>query len=104
MYKCENCGEEFEDPNNVEDFSSEYFGRMVTHYTNVCPCCGSDDFQEMDKCEICEEYIPAGEVICENCKELVDGFVSEIRGKAREKSIIHRLNFDELITQIAEGL
>lgn len=48
MLKCR-CGTMFDSPDYVEDFSSEYFGRRVTHYMGVCPSCGSDDFEEMDK-------------------------------------------------------
>lgn len=104
MYKCLNCGETFSSPDSVRDFESEYFGRTVTHYMNVCPSCGSDDFEEMDKCEICGEYIDAGSCLCENCKELIGDLASEIRGKVREKAIVHKLNYDEFIRYLEEEI
>lgn len=104
MYKCDNCGAEFDYPDITRDFVSEYFGQPVTHMKTVCPVCGRDDFEEMDTCDICGEHIPSGEGICDNCHELVEDFASEIRGKLREKSIIHKLDYGELLEYLMDEL
>ena len=106
MYKCSDCGSEFEAPNSVPDFTSEYWGARVTHYTSVCPSCGSDDYEEMDHCDICRTYIEAGTELCENCRELVEDLAGSIKDRCREKAIVHRLEYtgllDHLITRLEE--
>lgn len=104
MYLCVNCGEMFDCPESARDFDSEYFGRSVTHYTDVCPQCGSDDIEEMDRCEICGEYIKQGEDLCEWCRELVKDLAYEIRNKVREKSIVHKLKYNEFLEHLTEEL
>lgn len=51
MYKCNECGTEFETPDTVMDRGGR---RIITDwsqvsYVKVCPECGSDDFTEVDK-------------------------------------------------------
>ena len=104
MYKCSSCGAEFETPNSVPDFNSEYWGTRVTHYTGVCPSCGSDDYDEMDRCDICRTYIEAGTDLCENCKELVEDLAGSIKDSCRQKSIVHKLNYTEFLTHLIEEL
>lgn len=101
MLKCQ-CGTMFDFPDYVEDFSSEYFGRRVTHYMGVCPNCGSDDFEEMDKCEICGEWIDPGAEVCECCKEAIEDLASEIREKARD--LTHKTNYNEFMSHLIEEL
>lgn len=104
MYICNRCSQTFGSLDKVYDFSSEAWGRTVDHYKSVCPNCGSDDYDEMDKCEICGEYIPPGEGICENCHDLVDDMTDAIRGRLRELAITHKLNYDELLEAVIENL
>lgn len=92
----------FDSPDYVEDFSSEYFGRRVTHYMGVCPSCGSDDFEEMDKCEICGEWIDPGAEVCECCKESIEDLASEIREKVRDRT--HKTNYNEFMSHLIEEL
>lgn len=92
----------FDSPDYVEDFSSEYFGRRVTHYMGVCPSCGSDDFEEMDKCEICGEWIDPGAEVCECCKESIEDLASEIREKVRD--LTHKTNYNEFMSHLIEEL
>lgn len=101
MLKCR-CGTMFDSPDYVEDFDSEYFGRSVTHYMGVCPSCGSDDFEEMDKCEICGEWIDPGAEVCECCKESIDDLASEIREKVRD--LTHKTNYNEFMSHLIEEL
>lgn len=104
MYQCMNCGQMFVSPNIENDFTSEYWGATVTHTTSVCPYCGSDEFDEMDKCDICGEYIAPGEGLCDNCHTLIRDVADDIRGKARYLSLLHGLNYDEFMSHLAEEL
>lgn len=104
MYFCNRCKETFDSLDAVYDFSSEAWGQTVRHYRSVCPHCGSDDYDEMDKCEICGEYIMPGEGICENCRVLVEDMTDSIRGRLREISITHKINYEELLEKIIENL
>lgn len=66
MYICLHCGHSFDEPHNRynrrwsdSDDSAAY-----------CPNCGSEDFEEAEKCEKCGEWHIADKVsngICENC-------------------------------------
>lgn len=104
MYRCSRCGQTFDSPDAVVDFYSEAWGRQVKHYTSVCPCCGSDDFDEMDRCKICGAWISPGEEICENCHDLVSDMTDSVRGRLREISITHKLNYEELLEAVIENL
>lgn len=102
MMFCMNCGRIFDDPRNVPDFTSEYFGEPVTHYISVCPGCGSDEIQEAVRCRICGEW--STDDICEYCEEEISGLVTDIRGLIGEKTAERDLDLSELITEIAERL
>lgn len=104
MRICEDCKETFENGEIKLDFTSEAWGRLVKHYKIVCPYCGGDDIEEMDKCEICGEWIPPGDEICENCRDLVGDMTDQIRGIARRLTITHKLNYNELIEKIMEEI
>ena len=104
MYLCANCGRTFDSPDEVADFTSEYFGATVTHTTTVCPSCGSDDFDEMDKCEVCGEEIAPGEELCENCRELIRDCAEDVRGRARYMTLRYNLKYNEFVTHLIEEL
>ena len=104
MYICMNCQAMFDSPNEVEDFTSEFWGARVRHMTSVCPNCGSDDFDEMDKCEICGEDINPGEELCENCRGLIKDIADEIRGKARYMTLRYKLKYDEFMDHLIREL
>lgn len=104
MYKCQNCQEMFDSPNAVLDSDSEYWGRRVHHYTSVCPNCGSDDFEEMDKCEVCGEWIDPGEELCDNCRGLIKDIADDIRKKARYTTDRFNLKYTEFISHLVTEL
>ena len=62
MYYCNNCKEEFEEPNRKNITFEEYYG--VDHlFPNsnrmdilVCPNCDDEDIEEMKTCDNCGEY------------------------------------------------
>lgn len=57
MYRCQNCGRRFDEPNYMEYYAEDFFGvgswfdSKNTIIVRECPCCGSDDIEE-----ICDEY------------------------------------------------
>ena len=104
MYFCNECKGTFEEPKETEDFTSEYWGAVVHHTTTVCPFCGSEEIDEMNKCDICGEYIAPGVCICENCQGLIHDIVNETRRKANYTALRFKLNFEELMYHIAEEL
>lgn len=104
MFQCSKCGTMFDFPEEVTDFYSECWGAPARHTTTVCPCCGSNDFDEMDKCEICGEYIAPGEELCENCRDLIHDIGDDIRAKARYVTLLHKLNYNEFIDHLIKDL
>lgn len=62
MYYCENCETKFEEPSKKNITYEDYYGVGNLFYDRhqmdilVCPFCNSEDIQEMQKCDVCEEY------------------------------------------------
>lgn len=44
MYRCLECGEEFEEPAEHEEFHPEVH---ASEYWSICPHCGGDIFEEI---------------------------------------------------------
>lgn len=61
MYKCSDCGCEFDDPIEIRTSYENYFGvgglfpnhNYMTY--QACPCCHSEDFEEVYEYEEDEE-------------------------------------------------
>ena len=104
MYICMNCQTMFDSPDEVEDFTSEFWGARVRHMTSVCPNCGSDDFEEMDKCEVCGEWIDPGDELCDNCRGLIKDIADDIRKKARYTTDRFNLKYGEFISHLVTEL
>ena len=57
MYRCQNCGSRFDEPNFIEYYAENFYGvgswfdSKNTIIVRECPRCGSDDIEE-----ICDEY------------------------------------------------
>lgn len=76
MYKCRCCNHKFYEweqethREKHDDYYSEYF--------DVCPVCGSNDYEETLYCKICgEEFLKEelyGGKVCEDC---IDEFVPD---------------------------
>lgn len=104
MYICTDCRQTFDSPNCVLDSYSEYWGAIAHHYKSVCPHCGSDDFEEMDKCEICGEWIDPGAELCDNCRDLIKSIANDIRAKARYTTDRFNLKYGEFINHLVTEL
>ena len=50
MYKCNVCDMEFDRPKVVrEKHRYGFMGRALYENHDVCPCCGNDDFTEIEE-------------------------------------------------------
>lgn len=48
MYKCEDCGSEFEEPKAERESRGEFWGFPAYETVYGCPRCGSDCYEEME--------------------------------------------------------
>ena len=71
MYRCKDCGEYFDEPMLVADDPSPRGISMLEGYCyeRHCPMCGSSDIEEAYTCMVCGEYTPAGQVLCDGCRD-----------------------------------
>lgn len=74
MYYCMDCGAEFDLPERHREDVGEYMGRTAYEDFYACPFCGSEEIDEMMKCEICGEHVPYHKMaagvrrdVCEDC-------------------------------------
>lgn len=51
MYKCNECGCEFEEPRVFQDYRGEFWGVPAYETMWVCPCCESEDYDEIEENE-----------------------------------------------------
>ena len=69
MYKCNNCGYEFETPMKGIGHLSAYA---------FCPRCQDSDFEEIKKCEICgNHFVEDNDTLSCVCPECEKKFVNE---------------------------
>lgn len=79
MFICLHCGHEFEEPSNRynkrwsdSDDSEQY-----------CPNCGSEDFEEAKKCELCDEWHSADRIVNGVCKDCIERGSKDIKSLLR---------------------
>lgn len=86
-YKCVNCGREFTYPD------SRWDGECRGNYS-CCPHCGSDDFEELKQCPLCEIWFPDDDEddICVGCREDVVERFKEFMNtfKPRERAFLNK--------------
>lgn len=71
MYKCIDCGTVFKHPETWQESRGEYWGMPCSETVSGCPVCRGD-YEEVFKCEACDEYFPEDEMegnLCESCYE-----------------------------------
>lgn len=65
MFKCMDCGCEFEEP----AVSREYHGLEYGYEERYsCPNCGGPDYKDSQPCDICGDYAWES-CFCKNCRE-----------------------------------
>lgn len=47
MFRCNECGKEFEEPKVVPEYRGEFWGSPAYEDEYYCPHCGSDDYEEI---------------------------------------------------------
>lgn len=74
MYICNSCESRFEEPQETQGETLEHFGTPCRETFYECPCCGSEDCEEMATCSYCGEsedanftYTSLTRGVCEEC-------------------------------------
>ena len=74
MVFCQKCNKLVEEGTKSEVEHHEYWGSKFIYeeYTLCCSECGSEDIEDAKHCE-CGEEIEIDEIMCENCKDRLEG-------------------------------
>lgn len=48
MYRCNDCGCEFEEPKEIKENMGEFWGMPAYETWYVCPNCNDNDYEEME--------------------------------------------------------
>lgn len=99
MFYCYYCGEFFEEPATKYDTHAELDEGPVWEAYGACPCCGSDQIDTAQTCDICGEYIASGNV-CENCNDFIKSKADDVL----ELISKYKLDKDEFINYLIEEL
>lgn len=68
MYKCLDCGREFEIP-KIDFIEHNEVDTRRTEIIGICPNCHSTDFEEMKICPCCNaNYIKSSKDVCLSCE------------------------------------
>lgn len=46
-WRCNHCGERFDEPRREREYQGSCFGFPAWERWSVCPCCGSEDIDEV---------------------------------------------------------
>ena len=89
LYRCDSCGEVFNDPDLKEvptgnTHAISVRGYIIKNYremedVNVCPWCGSDELTEVYRCEWCYQVTDDLYAVCKDCERKIrELFVAEM--------------------------
>lgn len=65
MFRCMDCGCEFEEPVESREYHGLDYGYERWY---SCPNCGGTDYKDSENCDICGEMTWNG-CFCDNCRE-----------------------------------
>lgn len=92
MYICIHCGHHFDEPHNRynrrwsdSDDSQQY-----------CPNCGSEDFEEAEKCVVCGEIVAENKIVGHVCRDCLKKYVT------RENAMKYALDCDQDVDEPAD--
>lgn len=58
MYKCDDCGYEFKEPRQGQEYMGQCHGTPAYREYSICPSCGSEEYDCLDEqCEECGSFI-----------------------------------------------
>lgn len=67
MYRCLYCGVYFETP--AKRSHTEHAGELTFPFSEeLCPICGDDVFETVDRCPDCGQYKATEHILCEQCE------------------------------------
>ena len=73
-YRCRECDEVFGDKASAQRAARLEDGIEPWESVDICPCCHSDDLEELESCALCGGPVKdMGSEFCENCREMIDG-------------------------------
>lgn len=100
MYKCGDCGAIFEEPRITID--KVPYGDAYVDYPSgeECPHCGSDFFDEVEKCKICGEYMDGHYGLCEDCYAEVEKEMQTLVNKLKAHGVDLSI-LDDLVERMA---
>lgn len=102
MYKCNKCGEVFDEPESREETLS--YDPVYKEYYNVCPYCGSEDFEDATLCSVCgNEYITDGDY-CEFCKSEMSERISKLITETEREYNADYKTVKDMFLEIAEDM
>lgn len=99
MYRCLNCGHEFEKPEiEINEIPGVWFDRV-----DICPNCKVDDIEELRICPMCgEHYISSDKDRCETCSTEVSDWMNEALNKIVEHTGAERAEVIQAISYWVE--
>lgn len=80
MFKCENCGSVFENPEIKKGYLCECGMQSIYESIGVCPNCSCDEYHEAKKCSVCGEYFSETELFGGTCQQCIDEYTFDIDG------------------------
>lgn len=101
MYRCEECGTIFEEPNILKENLGVLGGDYAILEHQVCPFCKIDGcFEEIEPCKICGSY--ENDKDGEYCKECISDVTKRFQFfladfTEEELDILRELNLEEMI-------
>jgi hypothetical protein len=80
MYRCGWCGRFFDEPTIVKDDPSPVGVSLASGYYAEphCPFCDSESVEEAGECVSCGEPVEIGQTLCENCREDLKSYMSDV--------------------------
>lgn len=80
MYRCNNCGEFYEEGYVYHDDPSPKGVSLPSgSYTYMqCPHCGSEDWETAGSCASCGEPVAQGTILCDECREELESILREV--------------------------
>lgn len=96
MKYCNDCKEFFREPVEVSEIHSEVTERdREYHYR--CPICGSSDYEDTHKCELCVRQIRSNEDYCQEHKDLIIDLMADVLERLYQYSFSNRKDNVDLI-------